>query len=198
MMNYKNIIITTSLSILFGMYSIYNIIEYLNFLQSHHNKEIRKIHKSLDDTRQKYKDLNEKYIYLQKHYEHLSVNYDKISKELVILNLKISEFKNGDETDNHSTIISEHSSVICDDICELNNKARINMETMRAGHDDGFIEPIVIGTLSLDYSHIAPVEIPMVDSSYSGSDKNPAKTRSRSTSINDINWLGLTKQFWFG
>lgn len=194
-MNIKNIFITTGLSILFGMYSIYNIIEYLRIVENERNKHIDHLQEIISNTNKRYIDLNTKYISLNKKYDNLSVNYDKLNQEIIILNLKIIEMKHDVcqveeitqvEPDIYpsspvNTIIdSDNNSIICDELCDLNlSIPRIHLDTMHTNIkdkiDDEFIE-----SLSLDYSSKNTVSLHRVQS------------------ISEINWLGLTKKFFLG
>lgn len=215
MMNLKNIFITTGLSILFGVYSIYNIIEYLKFMEKHRNKQINSLQDIINDTNKRYVDLNSKYIILQQKYDNLSVNYDKTNQEIVILNLKIIQLRNNNyEQENvnmdmdmseigqvspvNTIIGSDDSSIICDELCDMNNSIpRIHMETMSSMHDSS-IDPEFMESLYLDYTNDQLNSNNTNLSSSCNSEKNSVRSRSRSTSVTDINWTGLTKKFFFG
>ena len=45
MLNFKHIFLTTGISILFGVYSIYNILEYLRITNYYRSKEISDLYK---------------------------------------------------------------------------------------------------------------------------------------------------------
>jgi hypothetical protein len=203
MMNIKNIFITTGISVLFGVYSIYNILEYLRILNSYRVKQINNLRHLVNDTNTKYKDLQMKHDELHKNYNELSTNYEKINKEINLLNIKIAELQENKMKDNATDIdiytnnISYPEiptpNIICDELCNLNNEIpRVHMETMNAVVDD--IDEEFIESLYLDYESGVNSEL----SSLCNSEKNSIKSRSRSTSVTEINWGNLTKKFLFG
>lgn len=203
MMNIKNIFITTGISVLFGVYSIYNILEYLRILNNHRVKQINSLRHLVNDTNTKYKDLQMKHDELHKNYNELSANYDKINKEINLLNIKIAELQENKMKDNATDIDiytnnisypeNPTPNIICDELCNLNNEIpRVHMETMNAIVDD--IDEEFIESLYLDYESGVNSEL----SSLCNSEKNSIKSRSRSTSITEINWGSLTKKFLFG
>jgi hypothetical protein len=206
MMNIKNIFITTGISVLFGVYSIYNILEYLRILNNHRVKQINSLRHLVNDTNTKYKDLQMKHDELQKNYNELSTNYEKINKEINLLNIKIIELQENkmkytDTTATDIDIYTNNSSypenptpnIICDELCNLNNEIpRVHMETMNAIVDD--IDKEFVESLYLDYESGVNSEL----SSLCNSEKSSIKSRSRSTSVTEINWGNLTKKFLFG
>lgn len=203
MMNIKNIFITTGISVLFGVYSIYNILEYLRILNNHRVKQINSLRHLVNDTNTKYKDLKMKHDELHKNYNELSTNYEKINKEINLLNIKIAELQENKMKDNATDIdiytnnISYPEiptpNIICDELCNLNNEIpRVHMETMNAIVDD--IDEEFVESLYLDYESGVNSEL----SSLCNSEKNSIKSRSRSTSVTEINWGNLTKKFLFG
>lgn len=206
MMNIKNIFITTGISVLFGVYSIYNILEYLRVLNNHRVKQINSLQHLVNDTNTKYKDLQMKHDELQKNYNELSTNYEKINKEINLLNIKIIELQENKMKDIAATttdidIYTNNSSyhenptpnIICDELCNLNNEIpRVHMETMNAIVHD--IDEEFVESLYLDYESGVNSEL----SSLCNSEKGSSRSRSRSTSVTEINWGTLTKKFLFG
>lgn len=85
-MNIKNIFITTGISVLFSVYSIYNILEYLRLLNNHHIKKINSLQHSVNDTNKKYNEL-------QKKYNDLSISYEHINQEFKLLHIKLIELQ---------------------------------------------------------------------------------------------------------
>lgn len=201
MMNIKNIFITTGISVLFGVYSIYNILEYLRVLNNHRLKQINSLQQLVSDTNKKYSDLQVKYVELQKNHHELSVSYEKINMEIHLLNIKINELQENKTIDINLTTLQDNISdkmsdtinLVCDELCDLNTEIpRIHMETMNSINDD--IDDEFVESLSLDYDCSESGEV----SSLGNSEKGSIKSRSRSTSVTEINWTNLTKKFLFG
>jgi hypothetical protein len=197
MMNIKNLFITTGISVLFGVYSIYNILEYLRILNNHRIKQINSLQHVVSDTNKKYNDLQIKHIELQKNYNELLISYENINKEVNMLHIKVLELQENkiDEIDINTNNTSSEStpSFICDELCHFNSEIpRLHMETMNSINvDDIDVEFVESLNLEYDYNN---TEV----SSLCGSEKSSIKTRSRSTSITEINWGGLAKKFLFG
>lgn len=207
MMNFKNIFFTTGISVLFGVYSIYNILEYLRVLNNHRVKQINSLQHLQNDTKKKYNDLQLKFNQLQKNHDELTINYEKINKEIHQLHIKINElqekktididFTSLQDANNISNEISNNTiynhNIICDELCDLNSSIpRIHMETMNSINDD--IDEEFVESLSLDYDYSDTGDV----SSLGNSEKGSIKSRSRSSSVTEINWTNLTKKFIFG
>ena len=204
MMNIKNIFITTGISVLFGVYSIYNILEYLRLLNNHRVKQINSLQHSLNDTKKKYNDLQIKYIELHQNYNDLSISHEQINKEIHILNMKIVELQENkmvdiDITSTTNSIPDNTSIIICDEFCNLNNDIpRIHMGTMNALANDIDVDEEFVESLSLEYDCSENGELSSLCNSEKGSIISSNNVRSRSTSITEINWGSLTKKFVFG
>lgn len=198
MMNIQNKFITTGISVLFGVYSIYNILEYLRVLNNHRVKQINNLQNLINDTNTKYNDLQIKYVTLQKNHNELHVSYEKMNKEIQLLNLKIIELQDNKMIDVeinsvNNSIHDNISVIICDELCDLNSEIpRVHMETMNTIADNTDRE--FIESLSLEYNCSETDEV----SSLCNSEKSSIKSRSRSTSVTEINWTSLTKKFLFG
>ena len=198
MMNIKNLFITTGISVLFGVYSIYNILEYLRILNNHRIKQINSLQHVVSDTNKKYNDLQMKHNELQKNYNELLISYENINKEVNMLHIKLLELQENkideieiDINTNHTSSAST-PSFICDELCYFNSKIpRLHMETMNSINVDD-IDVEFVESLNLEYDNNTEV------SSLCGSEKSSIKSRSRTTSITEINWGGLTKKFLFG
>ncbi len=210
MMNIKNIFITTGISVLFGVYSIYNILEYLRILNNHRVKQINSLQHLVNDTNKKYNDLHVQHVELQKKYDELSVSYEHINQEVITLKIKLIELQenklveieingnndNNNDNSNNDNISESTPSIICDELCHFNLEIpRINMETMNSVNniDCDDIDVEFVESLNLEYD-CNNTEV----SSVCDSEKSSIKTRSRSTSITEINWATLTKKFLFG
>ena len=233
MMNIRNIFITTGISVLFSVYSIYNILEYLRSLNNHRVKQIHELQHLIKDTNKKYNDLKSKYSDLQEKYNTLTVNYENVTKELDTIHSKIREIQKNNDSDNSDdnlpylinlTKYVSSTPTLCDELCTLNNEnniPRVSMETMGMEYDsietnenkkivdlnvtekneknekniNDNVDKEFIESLSLDYN-CSEHETPL--SSTCTSEKTSFTARSRSSSITEINWSGLTKKFIFG
>lgn len=209
MMNIKNIFITTGISVLFGVYSIYNILDYLRALNNHRVKQINRLQQLVNDTNKKYSDLQVKYVELQKNHTELCVSYEKINIEIHLLNIKINQLHENKTIDINLTTfqdntcdkISNTANLVCDELCDLNTEIpRIHMETMNSINediDDEFVESLSFISLQ-DYDCSESGEVSSLDNSEKGSIKSCNIVRTRSKSVTDINWTNLTKKFLFG
>lgn len=209
-MNIKNIFITTGISVLFGVYSIYNILEYLRLLNNHRVKQINSLQYLLNDTNKKYNDLQVKYNLLQQNHDKLALSYEKINKEINLLNIKIIELQENKTIDINFTSLQElnnisnqisssaiYNNIVCDELCDLNSEIpRVHMETMNSITDD--IDEEFVESLSLEYDYSENGEVSSLGNSEKASIQSCELIRSRSTSITEINWGSLTKKFLFG
>lgn len=94
MLNIKNIFITTGISILFGVYSIYNILEYLRITNYYRLREINNLYKIIHQTNKKYMALNDEYTQLYQKYNNLVSEVSHSKQEIIDLNIKIIEIEN--------------------------------------------------------------------------------------------------------
>jgi len=135
MINIKNIFVTTSISIFCGVYSLYNIIYYIQKVEMKHHNHVENLNKIIDDTYQKYENIKHEYLKMkdmivtlnnkiivledeinrqtiyneQKGFinKYSKINCDYISSDTE--SLKLSEFT---DTDN--------DNIVCDTLCKLN------------------------------------------------------------------------------
>lgn len=222
MMNIKSIFITTGISFLFGVYSIYNLLEYLQVLNNHRVKQISNMQHLVNETNKKYIELRIKYSELQKSYSDLSIDNEQINNKITSLNLKIIELQYNKPIDitigcgkNNSSIhkFESKNDIVCDELCILNNEIpRIHMETMNKMVTMPANEPInsdvsvILNNIDEEFIESLSLEYDCSESGYNtsklssscNSEKNSIKSRSRSTSITEINWGALTKNFLFG
>jgi hypothetical protein len=165
---------------------------------------------------------------LQKKFDNLTSSFEKTKEEIIILNIKLVDLQNNNLINNRDTctkeldisdintieshilnndeFISETKSIICDELCDLNNNIpRIHMETMNYKLD-GSVDSEFVESLFLDYTHLEDFESKKYNTEISSccdSEKGSIKSynidgRSRNGSITDINWGDLTKKFFFG
>lgn len=199
MINIKNIFITTGISVLFGVYSIYNILEYLRILNNHHVKQINSLQHLVNDTKKKYNDLQVQHVKLKKKYDKLSVSYENINKEVTVLKIKLIELQETKlveikiQSDNDN--VSESTpNIICDELCHFNlDIPKINMETINSidNVECYDMDVVFFEYLNLEYD-CNNVEV----SSLYDSEKSSIKTSSKSTSVKEINWIGLVKNLY--
>lgn len=230
MMNIKSIFITTGISFLFGVYSIYNLLEYLRVLNNDCVKQITSMQHLVNETNKKYNELRIKYSELKKNYNDLSIDNQQINSKIASLNHKIIELQWNKPIDitigcisnvtSSNDLFKETNNIVCDELCNLNNEIpKIHMETMNGIEimngkeikhsevnvllndiDEEFIESLSFISLH-DYDcnesrELTPNNSKLVSSC--NSEKSSVKARSRSTSITEINWSELTKNFFFG
>lgn len=89
MLNIKNLFITTGLSVLFGVYSIYAFIEYLKFLDKinkNYTLEFDNIHRVINVIHNDHNDLSLKYNIIETKYNELNAKYD----ELYVKNVELT------------------------------------------------------------------------------------------------------------
>ena len=198
MANTNKLFITTGISVLFGVYSIYNILEYLRILNNHRVRQLNSLKHQINHTNKKYNDLQIKHIELQKIYNDLSISYERINKELHILRIKLLELKENKMDDinsnNNDNLSESTSNIICDELCQFNSEIpTVNTETMNSTIDINVddIDVEFVESLNLDYDCNTEVSC--------GSKKSSANnSRTRSVSITEINWVGIAKKMLFG
>lgn len=212
-MNIKSLFITSGISFIFGMYSVFNILEYLRVLNNQNVKQIHNLQTQLDDTNKKFNDLNIKDIELQKMYDELLVNYERINEELTYVNIQVSELQehkfvsinipsNSYSSTKPEIVINDNTicdNTICEHLCNLNNVPKNLMETMLENYttiDDEFVESLSFAydcdeTTELFNNNTEPLFM-------CNSEKNSIKPIPRSVSVTEINWEGLFKKFLFG
>ena len=132
MLTFKNI--TTGISILFGVYSIYNIFEYLRIIERYRLKKTNNFYK--DKT--KYDELQLKYTNLQKKYENLINEYQKIKGENIILNVvndMVNTIINENDIDYHYI---EHCKLTSTDLCKNFDFEETKIENKNKNKNKGF------------------------------------------------------------
>jgi len=231
MMNIKNIFVTTSISIFFGVYSLYNIVNYIQKLEIKHNNQVEKLNKIIDETYKKYENI--KYEYLKMKDEFVSLNNKiQVLEEQIVKNIQ----------PNINYISSESdlsNSIICDTLCELSpDKPLLPTRSESSNSLDSVFDfesnTVVISTdlnssqgimynstetinklneifdeigikrLSLknpEFDSEVSTPPPTNNSSFCGSETGTntnTTIRKRSLSVNEVNWMDITKKFIFG
>ena len=83
MMNIKSIFITTGITVLFGVYSVYNILEYLRELNNFRVKQIIDLKHLADEYNSNYHNLLVKHTDLKQQYDDLMHRYKNVELEMI-------------------------------------------------------------------------------------------------------------------
>ena len=171
--------ITTGISLIFGIYSFYNILTQLQILNNNHKEKINNHKENLDNikylvylinvTNKSCNDLQIKHKKILTKYNDLFINYEQINKKIRILNNKMIELQDNkmiELQDNELNIIIKNNIEIDEVSIDSINCDELDKELI----DKEFIE-----SLSLEY-----------DSQIS------------SVSSTENNWATSTKKFFFG
>ena len=213
MINIKTIYITTGISMLFGVYSIYNILEYLRILNNYRIKKINSLQHLVDATNKKYNELYQKHLKLQQEYINILDNYERVNQEIKILSMKIIYLEDelspkillpvSPNTSPVSIIDDEHKS-IHNELSGLNDNIQLHIDTtLILDNSDSDVDVEFIESLSLEYScdktnNDTSIKEPMLCNLDKELEQSHDNTRIRSISITEINWLTLTKKLFFG
>ena len=226
MMNFKTLIISTSLSVFFGIYSIYGLMLYLEKLyesEKYYKSEIDTLKKAIININNKYDETNKKYNETNKKYYNLLIDFQKINRDINTLSNNITNL----ETNKIELINCVSSSMydtsledIMEDITDKNNViCNAKLETPKI--NIGLINLINHNNeeLTKDVEELRKVKenVPIIvknDNMYNivlendngfeilenahSNNEHIIKSRSRGTSISEINWAEVTKKFIFG
>ena len=193
-MNIKNIFITSGMTLIFGVYSIYNIWEYLNNMDRLYNNKIMALQQKLEETNRKI--------------EMLLIGYEKITNEII----KITDDFN--ITTNKIVIIENkllERSLYCfspnydyyessdDEIKSVNNNSETNnnLETNNNSETNKISDCVEIVNFE-DVNTLHVTNCISKNNSFLNKENEILPVRSRSTSITDLNWGGLMKTFLLG
>lgn len=215
MMNIKNIMITTGMTLLFGLYSIYNILGYLNKLNHLNNYKLLEIQKKMDETDKKCKNLQFDFVKIKEELNILSDKIVSIENELTEHSKYL--FSSNYEYDDYDESSEEEKKLIepvCDEKCDFNDAIpKIRLDTMNSISEKNYLQDknIINEVLNekLEYECIEIVNINDINTlhlspcssrknSLTNSEKDTNYKLSKSISISDVNWSGLTKNFLFG
>jgi uncharacterized protein YlxW (UPF0749 family) len=170
MMNIKNIFITTSISVFFGIYSVYNLFVFVNTLNNIHIK-------NMADSDKKYSELNNSYSELNNSYSELNNSYSELTKSYSELDNKYNELLRDVEKNN----MLNDDNMVNDD----------NISIIISSHGDSN-DKIENSNLSSD---ILKYEL----YNYDNFDKGSIHSEKRvSSNIEDIDWYSISKKFIFG
>lgn len=182
MLSLKHIITSTAISILFGIYSIYNVIEYVKLNDKNANIKITKLSNRIDNLNEKMIELNIKYHNICEAYVTAKDEIRELNKALNALRstLNKNEEVSLKSDENMCDVVVVNEPIICDEICDAANALKHSKQTMMSIADDNMYESVSVSSVELsDNSSIV-------------------STRNRTPSLSEINWLGLTKKLFFG
>ncbi len=187
-MNLKNIFTTTTISILFGIYSLYNLFEYVKSSE----KNINKLSKKMLENNNKYLELHLKYISLKDNHDSLLLEINTLTDIISQMNQEINMLKNSGVFEN---IIDKddslvHETIICDDLCEIRSAIKNHIvETMSEPTTPA--NSVISSNLLVSLDSITENDLEYENVNISGRSE-------RIPSITEINWVGLTKKFFLG
>ena len=216
MLSLKHIMITSGISLIFGIYSICNLFLYINNLTELTNKQKNKF----DSVIQKIKDEN------NKNFKKINMDYLKLKKHISILNEKIELLQKTDDTLNNieDNNIEDNnnikpSEIICDTLCDMNNVPRVKMDTMNNIVPIPITIPITIPNRKLyeiplfkddddihaikdvfDYNYITnEMNMQEIISNKTSRSNSLIDSDCKSVTYPEIKWLDMTKKlFMFG
>jgi hypothetical protein len=221
--------LSTSLSLLFGLYSFYGFINYMDHLEEDMD-EMYALKRSFNELFVKHNDLHSKYDYLLGEHNVLKNKFDKLDNMVSELDRRKLALKNCvGETPLEDILenVVDKNRLICYTPDSTSEKPKINIEIINLfvnpeeekedddDDDKGHIsdesgKPIDLdGDLDLDETITKPLNndisgsitfehgFELLDQS-NEINEHIAKSRSRGTSITEINWGEATKRFIFG
>jgi peptidoglycan hydrolase CwlO-like protein len=205
MMNFKTLIISTSLSVFFGIYSIYGLIVYLEKLEKLDELETsdKYCKTEIDCLKKTIVDINQKYDETNKKYNDLLVNFQKINIDIGILSNNITNLDTGkieiNNCVNYESSLEDimedsidNYKIICDAIIDIPDMHR---ELLNLLHNN---EPTKEHVNDINKeSNFEEHEFEILEQGYLNNE-HIVKSRARGTSISEINWTEATKKFIFG
>ncbi len=211
MLSLRQIFTTTGISILFGVYSIYNIIEYVRLNDKNIEIKVNRLKKTIVETNNKYIDLKTKFESLSENYYELNNEITNLNEVILYLRNEISILKKLNENTSKNMVLLETKQIVddvindvvndvfCDDICELSSTKSMSSHTMTSRTitsinpitpENSFASKLDEICLNNDIFDFEDVNVKNIDSLECSSVKSQPLT--------EINWLGLTKKMFFG
>ena len=193
----NTIIITTSLTVIFGAYSFYGLFYYLDKSGIKNNNYVKEIVEKYNEIEINYKILLKENIILKVEIETLSKKVTELeNKKLTMLNC----VGNNSLEDVLEDVVAENR-IICN--ADSENNPKINVEIINLFVSQK--EPEEAEEVKSQYeSEPEPEHSPekehgfeVLDTSYANNE-HIVKSRMRGTSISEINWAEVTKKFIFG
>lgn len=224
-MNIKTLFISTSLSLLFGAYSIYSLMVYLEKTEKHYKDEIQTLKKTITIINKKYDETNKKYSALLVELEKTKSTINVLSENITNLEANKIEIQNCAKPDSSLEDLMEdiidNSKIICNAIISnpiitnaitdlpklnavlLSPQQLTNDDAKNGVKDELKIMDEIINEIINDISKNLVIEehgdheFEILDTSIS-TNEHIVKSRARGTSVTDINWVAATKKFIFG
>ncbi len=213
-MNVKHIFITTSISVIFGVYSMYNIFDYLKHLKNDYINKIIILEEKIEES-------NKKYIELKIDFTNITSEINILSNKIIELeNTNFSRYSNYNFTDSNynssgnNLFIDENINTTYESSELQMIEPNLSMKEIKLFayniFDDVNLElseenvEKVEKTTFLDYDCIEIIndfEKNSIKFTPCSSRKNSfsnSEIISRSSSVSEVNWSGLTKKFLFG
>jgi hypothetical protein len=128
MLNIKNIFITTGLSVLFGVYSIYTFIEYLKLLDKinkHYTLEFDNVNRVINVIHTDHNNLSLKYNIIETKYNELNAKYDELYVKTTELTLQYNEL-----IQTHTNLLNDISLTRINDDDSLDEPEQDNLTTL--------------------------------------------------------------------
>jgi hypothetical protein len=228
MMNIKNIFVTTSISIVFGVYSLYNIVHYIQRLEIKHHNHVDRLNKIIDETYQKYENIKNEYLKMKEEIVSLNNKILTLEAEMKYRMSNDKEFESSYISSNTESLrlsdITDINDIVCDSLCNLSpdypsipsRSSSNSLDSIFSGKNvDGstylvseekneylFTSAESITRLNEIFNdfkqeHNIDTPPPSKNSSFCGSE-TASIGRKRSLSVNQVNWIDITKKFIFG
>lgn len=208
-MNIKTFFISASLSLLFGIYSIYGLITYLEKSEKHYKDEIHNLKKTITVINKKYDETNKKYGILLLELEKTKDAIDILSKNITKLETNKIEIQNCINNESSLEDIMEdlidNSKIICNAIISnpIISNAIIDISKLNLDLKDETNDIIndvindIINNISQGVEEHNDHEFEILETDISNNE-HIIKSRARGTSVSNINWAGAINKFIFG
>ena len=220
-MSIKNVFITSGMTFLFGVYSLYNILDYLNNIDMIYNHKLLDLQRKLDETDEHYNNLYVDFIKIKN-------EVDFLSSKIVIIEKKLTERplycfspnfdyyesseddKKSNESKNTIRITSENNNsesniILLIETVDKNIDKNIDDKNV----DDKIFDDEDVNKITeydcVDMVNIADINTIQVSDCSSRKNsltnskfKKEPLYKSKSAYLSDVNWTGLMKTFLLG
>ena len=183
MMNLKGLFISGSLSILFGMYSMYNILDYIRRLDLYYNDEVYNLKQALIKTNKKLNETNMKY-------KSLLTNIEKIQNETLVLLTDVTYLKN--ITDNMKQNDYEINYSKDNDIRDKENTTILMDPKINIDLINSLINLDELAINRIEYQRDEENEFEFLEKN--NIESSGTLIRKRALSITDVDWIGSAKK----
>ena len=218
-MSIKNVFITSGMTFLFGVYSLYNILDYINNIDLIYNHKLLDLQRKLDETDEHYNNLYVDFIKIKN-------EVDFLSSKIVIIEKKLTErplycfspnfdYYESSEDDKKSNESNESKNTIR--ITSENNNLESNIillietvdKNIDKNIDDKNVDDEDVNKITeydcVDMVNIADINTIQVSDCSSRKNsltnsnfKKDPLYKSKSAYLSDVNWTGLMKTFLLG